>query len=786
MTGEKRNQGTRFDKSGILLQFIAAYAVILSVFAAYDSVFQFDAGIAASAVMLCVVIPVPGLLLRNGTHMWEKSILLILAMGILAALFYRHLLNGIAPYVNAYIEQRNRFYRLNQMKMDVSAQSADHLLVLAGLQMLFGIILIVSLKKRRGGIAALLILLIPVLLAATVGHMPSSATSWGLLASGSLYYIVYHRRDGKLPLEDVGIAATILLLLYCISFLLQPQIIKIKDTYNEEYQNIQEYLIAMQNQNFDMRSILKNRLESKDSDVKTGIGEGDLSDLSELKTDGTEALIVTLSERPDSRIYLRAYTGATYTGERWEELQMTEFSKLMPLSGTGDERRELMREPFFRIENSSGQPKSQKMQIEIVNASVKYGYSPYYAYISDKYSVRMDSYVEGKGRQVRTYQYYPREVAESIEEHDLSEPSELWNTYQDFIKDAYLKYPESSSQLSDLCSHMDQTSADSVSDAIDQLFENGFRYTRSPGEKPSDQDLVQYFLFQSRRGFCVHFATASVLIYRECGYPARYAEGYAVSPDDFIRQEDGTYQAVVTDDMAHAWCETFDSGIGWRVREHTLSYSSGDERTVPVGDTSEGDVSVTQENPSGTKQEAGVREEAEEKKEEDSGAIGQEQNSSDDKDSSESKRSIRDSMPMRIVRLVSMVLFIVLVMTCLCMIQQRIRRQRKLYQFRVRRGNRGITAMYQEIYEICIFLGMEQKNRSDRENLKRMEAGFPQLTEETWEWLYDCAARAAFSPQNISIEERKKFYEYYRRFRTETLKQLKGRRKFWFLFVKAM
>src|SRR5699024_6435946 len=53
-------------------------------------------------------------------------------------------------------------------------------------------------------------------------------------------------------------------------------------------------------------------------------------------------------------------------------------------------------------------------------------------------------------------------------------------------------------------------------------------YTLSPPSLPEGQDFVEYFLFQSRQGYCVHFATAAVALFRAAGIPARYAEGYAV------------------------------------------------------------------------------------------------------------------------------------------------------------------------------------------------------------------------------------------------------------------
>ena len=94
-------------------------------------------------------------------------------------------------------------------------------------------------------------------------------------------------------------------------------------------------------------------------------------------------------------------------------------------------------------------------------------------------------------------------------------------------------------------------------------------YTRTPGMFPFNEDPVEYFLFQGQEGYCQHFASAAVLMYRLYGVPARYATGYAVSPSAFQEQADGTYRAVVTDESAHAWPEIFIRDYGWTPVEVT-------------------------------------------------------------------------------------------------------------------------------------------------------------------------------------------------------------------------
>ena len=67
---------------------------------------------------------------------------------------------------------------------------------------------------------------------------------------------------------------------------------------------------------------------------------------------------------------------------------------------------------------------------------------------------------------------------------------------------------------------------------------------------------MEFFLLESRQGYCVHFATAATALLRAMGIPARYAEGYAVPAG-----EEGWVD--VPDFNAHAWVEVYFGGAGW-------------------------------------------------------------------------------------------------------------------------------------------------------------------------------------------------------------------------------
>ncbi len=99
----------------------------------------------------------------------------------------------------------------------------------------------------------------------------------------------------------------------------------------------------------------------------------------------------------------------------------------------------------------------------------------------------------------------------------------------------------------------------------------GFVYTDSPGKLPRDVDtpeaFLDYFLLESKQGFCSYFATAFVLLAQAEGFPARYAEGFCVSMED-------STEAMVYSNMSHAWPEVYLEGVGWIPFEPTPGYGS--------------------------------------------------------------------------------------------------------------------------------------------------------------------------------------------------------------------
>jgi transglutaminase-like putative cysteine protease len=82
---------------------------------------------------------------------------------------------------------------------------------------------------------------------------------------------------------------------------------------------------------------------------------------------------------------------------------------------------------------------------------------------------------------------------------------------------------------------------------------------------PEGVDAVDHFLFETRRGFCEHIASAMVLLLRAAGVPARFVVGFG--PGD---RNPLTGYFDVRESDAHAWVEVVYPGIGWMPYDPTF------------------------------------------------------------------------------------------------------------------------------------------------------------------------------------------------------------------------
>ena len=104
--------------------------------------------------------------------------------------------------------------------------------------------------------------------------------------------------------------------------------------------------------------------------------------------------------------------------------------------------------------------------------------------------------------------------------------------------------------------------------AIESYLSKNYKYTLEPGNIPQNRDFVDYFLFDSKQGYCTYYASAMTVLVRSIGIPARYVEGYKL-PSKPV--SGNSYE--VTNKEAHAWVEVYFEGFGWIPFEPTSPFA---------------------------------------------------------------------------------------------------------------------------------------------------------------------------------------------------------------------
>lgn len=120
-------------------------------------------------------------------------------------------------------------------------------------------------------------------------------------------------------------------------------------------------------------------------------------------------------------------------------------------------------------------------------------------------------------------------------------------------------------------------SPDEALQLLQNYLQEEYMYSLDLAGKKSGVTPLENFLLNSRKGHCEFFATATVLILRAMGIPARYAVGYSVH--EFSDLEDFF---VVRSRHAHAWAMVYIDGA-WKNFDTTpISWVTAEEETASM------------------------------------------------------------------------------------------------------------------------------------------------------------------------------------------------------------
>lgn len=279
-------------------------------------------------------------------------------------------------------------------------------------------------------------------------------------------------------------------------------------------------------------------------------------------------------------LYLRGFVAGNYTDTGWQSLDPTR------LSGNADTLYALQADHFFAADQTAAAWQSvdvsgdNAIAVRVQGACRSTAYLPYGAG-SVSEGVLSASDLRWEGLHTPTAAEYSAQLY-SIELSYLLQ-AQLKDTdtsyrlaesaYRDWVYAQYLTVPEDAQQV--LTKHFSVNGEMTTVQAkreIAQLLPELIEYNENVLTSSGERDFLSYVLEVSKSGYSVHYATLATLLLRCCGIPARYVEGYVISPSQAEALTDGE-SLTLTQRNAHAWTEYYLNGVGWVPFDATPGYS---------------------------------------------------------------------------------------------------------------------------------------------------------------------------------------------------------------------
>lgn len=385
------------------------------------------------------------------------------------------------------------------------------------------------------------------------------------------------------------------------------------------------YHLSDRAEEFIYQNLLNNNMSGWEDTSADYVNNGKINRGNVYTTD-QDTLSVTLDRQPTQQLYLKGFTGYNYENGEWSKADDSDIYdnvdtmllKSAMFWDYGYDFSEYLNNVdymYFKLNNTFEDFDNSKrctMNIHSLNSSPTI-YLPYYSEAKI-----YDTYTAGNQYYYNTYFYEQKDMNVDWKKYDghsyIQACESISKTYEKNIKQKYLTYPkELLPRLSKLCSETPLNDLNEITTFILYTLSKNTTYTKTPGKAPGNQDIIEYFLFDNGKGYCVHYATTAVMMYRMYGIPARYTTGYSVSPYDFKAEslqiklteqnsysvspydfneaEDENvnkiYTVNLTDKSAHAWVEIYLDGYGWTPVEVTPSASGQMVTEYPGFDTAE-------------------------------------------------------------------------------------------------------------------------------------------------------------------------------------------------------
>jgi transglutaminase-like putative cysteine protease len=263
-------------------------------------------------------------------------------------------------------------------------------------------------------------------------------------------------------------------------------------------------------------------------------------------------------------LYWRSLTYDEYTGFGWKstDIVIHSYKAGQQVLSTDSPYYKVIQQDF-RMAGGETRFLYAAGDILSADADFKIAYRP-----TLKYTEILNAHGDFFGASIDKSTYRVQSLIPVVTEADLRSTQ---GDYPTWVQERYLPLPDSiPTRVFDLARQItrDDITAYDQARSLEQYL-RGFEYTLDVGMPPLTQDMVDYFLFDLRKGYCDYYATAMVVMARGLGIPARLAIGYYRGNYD-----DVNHRYIITEADAHSWVEVYFPQIGWIPFEPTAGRSA--------------------------------------------------------------------------------------------------------------------------------------------------------------------------------------------------------------------
>ncbi|MCC6442487.1 MAG: transglutaminase domain-containing protein [Armatimonadetes bacterium] len=189
--------------------------------------------------------------------------------------------------------------------------------------------------------------------------------------------------------------------------------------------------------------------------------------------------------------------------------------------------------------------------------------------------------------QIPGFQFLGSRTYRVVSDVSTASPDALRRASQEYPEDIlanYLGVPANMSDVAETARQLTERATNPYDKAktIELFLNENYVYNAGVSAAPEGEDVVSYFLYRQKEGFCQILATSMAMMARCAGIPARVVSGFAPGDYDPERKVH-----VVRDMHRHLWAELYFPEYGWiifdpqpirSVNDGTEDSSSGSNR----------------------------------------------------------------------------------------------------------------------------------------------------------------------------------------------------------------